>query len=406
MTTDHRRLDAQMAQGSLLDDPDFLHEIVERVLRELLEAEMTEHIGAAPHERSAARKGHRNGYKRRALRTRVGTLNLLVPQDREGTFSTRLFCRYQRNEKALCLALMEMYIEGVSTRKVKDITEELCGTSFSRSLVSKLAGSLDSELEAWRNRRLEARAYPYLYVDARYEKVRVDGRVVNQGVLVISAVRDDGFREILAVEVTDTESEATYQELFRSLKRRGLSGVELVVSDDHEGLKAAVARYFQGATHQRCQVHYTRNLLGMVSHAKRKELAADLRGVFAAPNRRSALELASCVAQKWRDKGYGKLACHLEEHIEECLSCLAFPESHRRRIRTTNGLERFNQELKRRTRVVRIFPNRESCLRLVSALAIEQSEEWVTGRRYLGMGELREHRQAHQQTEEVTLMER
>jgi putative transposase len=376
------------------------------VLRELLEAEMTEHIGAAPHERSAARKGHRNGYKRRALRTRVGTLNLLVPQDREGTFSTRLFCRYQRNEKALCLALMEMYIEGVSTRKVKDITEELCGTSFSRSLVSKLAGSLDSELEAWRNRRLEARAYPYLYVDARYEKVRVDGRVVNQGVLVISAVRDDGFREILAVEVTDTESEATYQELFRSLKRRGLSGVELVVSDDHEGLKAAVARYFQGATHQRCQVHYTRNLLGMVSHAKRKELAADLRGVFAAPNRRSALELASCVAQKWRDKGYGKLACHLEEHIEECLSCLAFPESHRRRIRTTNGLERFNQELKRRTRVVRIFPNRESCLRLVSALAIEQSEEWVTGRRYLGMGELREHRQAHQQTEEVTLMER
>ena len=233
MTNVHRRLDAQMAQGILLDDPEFLHEIVERVLQELLEAEMTEHIGAARHERTNARKGHRNGYKPRTLRTRVGTLNLLVPQDREGTFSTRLFCRYQRNEKALVLALMEMYVEGVSTRKVKEVTEELCGTSFSKSLVSSLAGSLDSELQAWRNRRLEAEAYPYLFVDARYGKVRVDGRVVSQGVLVVSGVRDDGFREILAVEVADTESEATYQDLFRSLKARGLKGVELVVSDDH-----------------------------------------------------------------------------------------------------------------------------------------------------------------------------
>jgi putative transposase len=175
MAKDHRRVDAQMAQEVLLDDSDFLREIVERVLQELLEAEMTEHVGTAPHERTDTRKGHRNGHKPRALRTRVGTLNLLVPQDREGTFSTRLFCRYQRNEKALVLALMEMYVEGVSTRKVKDITEELCGTSFSRSLVSSLASHLDSELEAWRNRRLDAEAYPYVFVDARYEKARVDG---------------------------------------------------------------------------------------------------------------------------------------------------------------------------------------------------------------------------------------
>jgi putative transposase len=192
------------------------------------------------------------------LRTRVGTLNLLVPQDREGTFSTRLFSRYQRNEKALVLALMEMYVEGISTRKVKDVTEELCGTSFSKSLISELACRLDVELEAWRMRPLEAEGYPYLFVDdlfvdARYEKVRMDGRIVSQGVLVVSAVRrTDGMREILAVEVADTESEATYQELFRSLKRRGLRGVELVVSDDHEGLKAAVSRHFQGASHQRC----------------------------------------------------------------------------------------------------------------------------------------------------------
>jgi putative transposase len=232
MAKDHRRLAEEVAQGILLDDPGFLKEIVERVLQELLEAEMTEHVGAAPYERTTERKGHRNGHKPRTLRTRVGTLNLLVPQDREGTFSTRLFSRYQRNEKALVLALMEMYVEGVSTRKVKDVTEELCGTSFSKSLVSSLAGRLDSELEAWRNRRLEAQAYPYLFVDARYEKVRVDSRVVSQGVLVVSGVRDDGLREILAVEIADTESEATYQELFRSLKRRGLSGVELVISDD------------------------------------------------------------------------------------------------------------------------------------------------------------------------------
>jgi putative transposase len=337
MTTDHRRLDAQMAQGILVDDPNFLREIVERVLQELLEAEMTEHIGAAPHERTDARKGHRNGYKPRTLRTRVGTLNLLLPQAREGTFSTRLFSRYQRNEKALVLALMEMYVEGVSTRKVKDVTEELCGTTFSKSLISSLAGSLDSELEAWRMRRLEAGAYPYLFVDARYEKVRADGRVVSQGALLVSGVREDGFREILAVEVADTESEATYQEMFRSLKRRGLSGV---VSDDHEGLKSAVSRHFQGAAHQRCQVHYARNLLGMVSYASRKELGADLRAVFAAPAKEQALRVASSVANRWRQKGNEKVAEHLEEHLEECLTCLAFPESHRRRIRTTNGLER------------------------------------------------------------------
>jgi transposase-like protein len=391
MATDHRKVSEQLAQEILLEDPNFLREIVERVLQEMLEAEMTEHIGAAPYERSATRTGHRNGYKPRTLRTRVGTLNLLVPQDREGNFSTRLFSRYQRNEKALCLALMEMYVEGVSTRKVKEVTEELCGTTFSKSLVSSLAGSLDAELEAWRDRRLEAEAYPYVFVDARYEKVRADGRVVSQGVLIVSGVRDDGFREILAVDVSDTESEAIYQELFRSLKRRGLSGVQLVVSEDHEGLKSAIARHFQGASHQRCQVHYARNLLGMVGHARRKELASDLRTIFAALNRKQALTIAASVAEKWRRKDNEKVAEHLEEHIEECLSCLAFPESHRRRIRTTNGLERLNQEIKRRSRVVRIFPNERSCLRLVSALAVEQSEEWITGRRYLDMGELEGH---------------
>ena len=407
MTKDHRRVDAELVQEVLLDDSGFLSEIVERVVQQILEAEMTEHLGAAPYERVEGRTGQRNGHKPRTLRTRVGTLNLSVPQDREGTFSTRLFARYQRNEKALCLALMEMYVEGVSTRKVTEVTEALCGTSFSKSLVSSLAGRLDAELEVWRSRKLRAKAYPYVFVDARYEKARVDHRVISQGVLIVSAVRDDGYREILGVEVADTESEATYQEMFRSLKSRGLKGVELVISDEHEGIKAAIARHFQGASHQRCQVHYSRNLIGMVSHTKRKELASDLRTIFAVHEMDQAMGIASSVAEKWRQKGNEKVACHIEEHIEECLSCLVFPASHHRRIRTTNGLERLNQEIKRRTRVVRIFPNREACLRLVTALAIEHSEEWITGRRYLDIRELEAHcPEKREVAEEMMLMER
>jgi putative transposase len=387
MAEHHRRSDEHIAQEALIDDPSFLKEIVERVLQDLLEAEMSEHVGAAPYERTDERRGRRNGYKSRTLKTRVGTLNFLVPQDREGTFSPRLFARYQRNEKALVLALMEMYIEGVSTRKVKDITEELCGTSFSKSLVSRLAGELDSELQRWRTRPLEEKVYPYLFVDARYEKARVDSKIVSEGVLIVYGVDEDGYREILGVEVADTESEASYHELFRSLKGRGLRGVQLVTSDDHPGLEAAIARHFQGASWQRCQFHYSKNLLKLVGAKKRAQLAEGLREVFACPTRETALVVAGELADRWR-KSHEKVAEHIEEHIEECLTCLFFPASHRKRIRTTNGLERLNQEIKRRTKVVRIFPNREACLRLVTALVVEQSEEWVTGRRYLNMEEL------------------
>ena len=376
-----------VAQAALTDDPDFLREIVERTVQTILETEMTAHLGADRYERTAGRKGQRNGDKPRTLHTRVGTLTLLVPQDRESTFSTQLFARYQRNEKALVLALMELYLEGVSTRKVADITEVLCGTSFSKSLVSHLAGELDTELAAWRARPLTGTTYPYLFVDARYEHVRVDGRVVSQGVLVVSAIRGDGRREIVAVEVADTESEATYQALFRDLKARGLSGVRLVTSDDHAGLKAAIARHFQGAGWQRCQVHYARTLLGQVGAGKRKELAGGLRQVFAASTPTQARAACQDLADTWR-ASHPKVARSLEEESEACFACLAFPLAHQARIRTTNGLERFNQELKRRTRVVRIFPNRAACLRLVTALCAEQSEEWVSGRRYLDPADL------------------
>jgi putative transposase len=376
-----------VAQAALTDDPDFLREMVERTLQAILETEMTAHLGAERYARSAGRKGQRNGDKPRTLHTRVGTLTLLVPQDRESTCSTQLFARYQRNEKALVLALMEMYLEGVSTRTVADITEVLCGTSFSKSLVSHLAGELDTALAAWRARPLTDAASPYRFVAARYEHVRLDGRVVSQGVLVVSAIRSDGRREIVAVDVADTESEATSQALFRDLKARGLSGVRLVTSDDHAGLRAAIGRHFQGASWQRCQVHCTRNLLGLVGAGKRKELAADLRHVFAASTPAQARAAVGDLADRWRAT-HPKVARAVEEDSEACFACLVFPLAHQARIRTTNGLERFNQELQRRTRVVRIFPNRAACLRLVTALCAEHSEEWVSGRRYLDLAEL------------------
>jgi putative transposase len=377
---------AAATQSISTDDPDFLRLIVERVIQDFLEAEMTAHLHAEPYERSAARTGYRNGYKPRQLNTRVGTLTLQVPQDRDGTFSTQLFARYQRSEKALVLALMEMYVEGVSTRKVREITEVLCGTSFSKSLVSELAGQLDTELDTWRNRPLSETTYPYLSVDARYEHVRQDGRIVSQGVLIVAGVRADGHREILAVEVADTESEAIYHHLFSDLKARGLSGVRLVTSDAHKGLKAAIDRHFQGASWQRCQVHFTRDLVGMVGAGRRKELAADLREIFAATTREQAMTTAEMVAMHW-ESTHPAVARLLEAGIEECLACLTLPLTHRARIRTTNGLERLNEEIKRRTRVVRIFPNSEACLRLVTALCVEQSEEWISGRCYLVLSE-------------------
>jgi len=320
----------------------------------------------------------------------VGTLNLLVPQDREGNFSTSVFARYQRSEKALLLSLMQMYVKGVSSRKVTKITETLCGTSFSKSQVSALTSRLDAELAAWRERPL-SQAYPYLIVDARYEDVRVAGSIVSQGVLIVKGVRDDGKRELLAVAVADTESEATWQEVFADLKTRGVTGVRLVTSDHHAGIIKAVKKHFQGAGWQRCQVHFSKNACGLVPRKVRKELAADVRAVFAAPEREGAMRIAQQAAERWQSK-YPKAARLIEEHIEECLTILAFPASHRQRLRTTNGLERINEEIKRRTRVIRIFPNRESCLRLVTALAAEQSDEWVTGICYLNMEDLAEIR--------------
>jgi len=356
--------------------------LLQHTIQRVLEEEITAYLEAGTYERTETRKGYRNGYKPRTLKTRVGRLELMVPKDREGQFQTELFEKYQRNEKALTLAIMEMYLQGVSTRKVKKITEELCGLEISRSQVSNLAKNLDEEIAIWRNRPLE-KEYPYLVVDARYEDVRQRGRVVSQGVLLVVGIRKDGYRELLGVWCADSENEQNWSDVFSGLKERGLKGVHYIVSDDHKGLVKAVKRHFQGVLWQRCQVHFIRNVASLVAKKDRKEILSylheitDSRSVETARNRiRETIERL--------ETSHPKVAAYLDTYGEEILAVYSVPESHRKRMRSTNMLERYNQEIKRRTRVVRIFPNEHSCVRLISALAIETNEEWMA-RRYLTM---------------------
>ena len=370
-------------QGGLGGE-DFLRGLVERVVQQVLEAEMTSFLGAGTYERNGERRGWRNGYKPRTLKTRVGGLELMVPKDRDGEFQTELFERYQRSEKALVLAMVQMYLEGVSTRKVSAITEALCGLEVSKSQVSALTAKLDAEVAEWRMRPL-TEEYPYLIFDARYEKVRRGGAVVSQGVLVAIGISAAGCREVLGCWVAESESEASWGAVFAELKQRGLSGVRYVVSDDHAGMVKAIGRHFQGAVWQRCQVHFVRNALSLCGVAQRPLVLSLMRSVTEAPTREAA-KTAFGLAVAELEKKAPKTARLLEEHGEEILGVYALPEAHRKRMRTTNMLERQNQELKRRTRVVRIFPNEQSCLRLVSALLMETSQEWM-GRVYLRMEE-------------------
>jgi putative transposase len=331
--------------------------MLEWMVQQALEHEMTEHLGAESYERSEARLGYRNGHRERVFTTRLGDLELLIPLDRDGTFSTTLFERCQRSEKALYLSLMEMYVQGVSTRKVKGITEKLCGREFSASLVSKLAAGLDEKVEDWRNRELGH--HPYLIVDATYQKVRRGGRVISQGILIALGIDMKGMRDILEVRVADTENETTWSDLFRDLKRRGLKDVQLVTSDDHEGIKAAARRYFQGASWQRCQCHFTKNVLTLATKSQKTELKADLRAIFNADDIEALQYHLEEIIHKWSEKRPA-VADKLDEEIADCLSVFCFPGPHRKRMRTTNTLERFNEEIRRRTRVLRIFPNERS----------------------------------------------
>ena len=306
-------------QGALLDDRDFLKEVIENFCQRLLEEEMACHLQAESYQRTKERRGYRNGYKSRKLKTRVGTLELLIPQDREGEFQPELFARYQRSEKARVASLMQMYIKGVSTRKVKDITEELCGINFSKSHISQITKGLDEEITAWRNRPL-VKEYPYLIADALYEKIRIQNKVVSQGVLIVVGVGEDGYREILSVDVANTETKESWSKVFRNLKERGLKGVGLVVSDDHKGLREAITRYFQGALWQRCQFHFLRNLLDCVTKKDKEKLTGEMQGIFDSPDLYCASSRAKEVVEKYKDI-YPKFAEKLEEEIEETLTC-------------------------------------------------------------------------------------
>ena len=362
---------------------DGFRQVLQQVVQRILEEELTAFLRAAPSERTTSRRGYRNGYKPRSLKTRVGTLDLMVPKDREGRFQTELFDRYQRSEKALVLAIIQMYLKGVSTRKVKSITEKLCGLDVSRSQVSSLTRRLEEDIQSWRNRMLE-KSYPYLVVDARYEKVRRRSHVVSQGVLIVLGIDEQGYREILGVWIADTESEASWSEVFNELKMRGLGGVRYIVSDDHKGMRRAIDRHFQGVHWQRCQVHFVRNVLARVRTKDRKRVLELLRAITQSMTRKSAAERLR-EAVEVLDRDYPKVARMLEEQGEEILAVYELPETHRVSMRSTNMLERFNEEIKRRTRVVRIFPDTGSCVRLISALAIEANEEWMHWRYLVDM---------------------
>jgi len=371
-------------------DPDFVRAALEALLQAALEAEMTEAIGAEKGERTETRLSYRSGYYGRSLITRVGTLELRVPQDRLGRFSTDLFERYQRSEKALVGTLAEMYVQGVSTRKVKAVTETLCGHSFSASAISAVNKSLDAALGRFAERRL-SEPFPYLILDARYEKVRESGIIVSQAVLAAVAVDGEGRRQVLGVELANRESRSSWRDFLSGLKQRGLFGVEFVVSDDHEGLKQAIREVLPGAAWQRCYVHFLRNALDHLRRKLADDCLQELRWIY---DRRALAEVRGDIAAwltKWQAK-HSKLCDWVEENIEETLTYYRLPPPHHKHMKSTNMLERLNQEIKRRTHVVHIFPNMESCLRLVRALAVETHENWLEGTRYLNMQHLFEHK--------------
>lgn len=369
-------------QAAAVSGDDGMRALVQRVVQQVLEAEMTSFLGADNYERTSERRGYRNGYKARLLKTRVGELELLVPKDRDGQFQTELFERYQRSERALVLAIMQMYVEGVSTRKVRDITEALCGLEIGKSQVSALAQKLDEEVRQWRERAIE-NSYPYLMIDARYEKVRRGGEVISQGVLIVVGISAQGLREVLGVWVADSESEASWGEVFSDLSRRGLRGVHYLVSDDHQGMRRAIDRHFQGVVWQRCQVHFVRNILNHTAAREKTFVLGMLKTITEAPTLIAARKaLAEAVESLGRRAP--KAAALLDACGEEILAVYQLPEAHRKRMRSTNMLERVNQEIKRRTRVIRIFPNEQACVRLVSTLMMELNQDWME-RIYLNM---------------------
>jgi transposase-like protein len=360
---------------------DVLPELIRVIINTAMQAERAEYLKAAPYQHTQERNGYANGFKPKTMRTRVGEITFAIPQVREGGFYPQALEKGLRSERALTLALAEMYVQGVSTRKVKAITEQLCGVDVSSSQVSRAAAEMDSELEKWRERPLGE--YPYLFLDAYYEQVREDGQVRHLAVLVAIAVTPSGKREILGVSVSLSEHEVHWRAFLESLKKRGLGGVQLITSDDHAGLRAARLAVFGSIPWQRCQFHLQQNAQAYVPHKEmQSEVAEDIRTIFNAPDRATADAYLARTILKY-EKNASRLSNWMASNLPEGLMVFSFPGGFQRLLRTTNGVERLHREVRRRARVVSIFPNKASCLRLVSAVLSEISEEWLTGRTYI-----------------------
>lgn len=355
-------------------------ELIRILVNQAMQEERAHYLQAGEYERTEERKGYANGYKPKTVKTRVGEITFSIPQVREGGFYPSVLEKGLRSERALTMTLAEMYVQGVSTRKVKEITEQLCGFEVSAEQVSRATAQLDAVLQEWRERPLgEIR---YLYLDARYEKVRESSQVRDAAVLVATGINPAGERQVLGVSVSLSEQEAHWKDFLKALKDRGMQGVQLVISDDHQGLGAARRAILGSVPWQRCQFHLQQNAGAYVPRqAMRSEVAADIRSVFNAPDRKTAEELCQAAIQKYATSA-PRLSAWLEENLSEGFTVFDFPLEHRRSIRTTNSLERINKEIRRRTRVVGIFPNAASCLRLVSAILMEISEEWQIGKHY------------------------
>ncbi len=361
-----------------------LGEAVGILLNEAMKVERSKALEALPWERTDLRKGYGNGFKPKTVSTRLGELPLQVPQVRgDVSFYPSALERGLRSERALTLAMAEMYIQGVSTRKVKEVFEKLCGLEVTSTQVSRATKLLDEELENWRNRPVGC--IPFLQLDARYEKVRHNGSVISCAVLIATGVTDEGKRTILGVSVSLSEAEVHWRGFLSSLKRRGLHGLKMITTDDHNGIKAALKATFNGVPWQRCHVHLQRNASPYVPKREmREEVASDIRSIFNAPDRSEAERLLEKAVEKYNEKAH-KLSIWMEENLPDGFTVFMLPEHQRRRLRTTNMVERLNREIKRRTKVASLFPNEDSLLRLVSAILMETSEDWETGKVYLKM---------------------
>lgn len=358
--------------------------ILTTVFNQLMEEQRTQYIQANEYERTGTRISQRNGYDERSFTTRIGTLELKVPRTRDGKFSPTLFERYQRNEQALFASMVEMYISGVSTRKASNIVEQLCGTSVSKSFVSKLTAELDPMVKEWRNRTLEETAFPYVVTDVLYIKVRENNRVVSKSCHIAIGINNEGYREIIGFMIQDGESEYSWKNFFEHLKNRGLNGTKLVISDSHKGLVSAIRESFTGVSWQRCQVHFMRNMFEHVPKKDSKPFREAVKNFFRYTDIELAREAKNELINKFiHQKRYEKACEILDEGFEDAFQYTVVANGHTR-LRSTNSIERLNQEIRRREKVIRIFPNTDSAIRFIGAVLMDIHEEWIgSTRKYI-----------------------